>query len=206
MEYVYTDEEGEFLVKLAREVVDTIVTTGEKLEVPPDTTDKLKEKSGVFVTLEKVTRAGKQLRGCIGRPYPEDQLVDACISSAIDAAMEDPRFAPVKPEELENLVIEVSIMTPPALIKVKSVKDYPKEVNVGRDGLIVEHGWQKGLLLPQVAVEEKWTSVKFLEMTCWKAGLTPDMWMDPKTKIYKFQAEIFHEITPRGAIERMKED
>jgi len=202
---MYSEEEGEFLVKLARAVVDTIVTTGEKLEIPPDTPEKLKENSGVFVTLEKVTRAGPQLRGCIGRPYPEDQLVHACIESAIDAALEDPRFAPVKPEELENIIIEVSVMTSPKLIKVKSIKDYPKEVTVGRDGLIVEHGWQKGLLLPQVAVEEKWNSTRFLEYCCLKAGLTPDMWMDSKTKIYKFQAEIFHEVTPRGIIERMQE-
>jgi uncharacterized protein len=204
MNYVYSDEDGIFLVKLARNVVETFVRTKKTLDVPPDTKEKLKQKSGVFVTLEKVTRAGKQLRGCIGRPYPEDQLIHATIESAIDAAVHDPRFSPLKPDELDSLVVEVSVLTPPSLIRVKSPKDYPKEVVVGRDGLIVEHGWQKGLLLPQVAVEEHWDSTKFLEWTCWKAGLTPDYWMDPKTKIYKFQAEIFHEIAPRGKIERMK--
>jgi uncharacterized protein (TIGR00296 family) len=206
MEYIYTDGEGEFLVRLARNVIEAIVTTGKKLKVPPDTPEKLKKSSGVFVTLEKVTRAGRELRGCIGRPYPDDPLVHATIEAAINSALDDPRFAPVKPDELKNIVVEVSIMTPPTQIHVKSVKDYPKEVKVGRDGLIVECGWQKGLLLPQVAVEQKWDSTNFLSYCCTKAGVTPDMWMDKNTKIYKFQAEIFHEITPKGAIERMKED
>ncbi len=202
MGYVYSDEEGKYLVKLARKVVETIVKTGKKPEIPSETSDKLKQKSGVFVTLEKVTSGGKQLRGCIGRPYPDFPLVHATIDSAVDAALHDPRFSPVTPKELDNIVIEVSILTPPTLIKVDSVKDYPKQIEVGRDGLIVEHGWRKGLLLPQVAVEWKWDAQKFLEQTCWKAGLPPDMWMDEKTKIYKFQAEIFHELEPNGKIER----
>ncbi|MHA1130877.1 MAG: TIGR00296 family protein [Candidatus Helarchaeota archaeon] len=202
MGYVFSDEEGEFLVKLARKAVETIVRTGNKLKIPATTKEKLTQKSGVFVTLEKVGRTEKQLRGCIGRPYPDFPLVDATIDSAIDAAMHDPRFPAVTPEELEKIVVEVSILTPPELIKVNNVKDYPNQVEVGKDGLIVAHGWQKGLLLPQVAVEWKWDSRKFLEQTCWKAGLTPDMWMDPKTEIYKFQAEIFHELVPRGRIER----
>ncbi|NVM52812.1 MAG: TIGR00296 family protein [Candidatus Helarchaeota archaeon] len=202
MGYVFTDEEGEFLVKLARKVVETIVRTGKKVDMPPEAKNKLKQNSGVFVTLETVTRAGKQLRGCIGRPYPDFPLITATIDSAVDAAMHDPRFSSVKPEELDNIVVEVSILTPPTLIQVDSVKDLPNQVEVGKDGLIIEHGWRKGLLLPQVAVEWKWDAKKFLEQTCWKAGLTPDMWMDKGTKIYKFQAEIFHELEPNGKIER----
>ncbi|MFX1295729.1 MAG: TIGR00296 family protein [Promethearchaeota archaeon] len=202
MGFVFSDEEGEYLVKLARKCIETIVRTGKKLNIPVDAKEKLKEKSGVFVTLETITYAEKQLRGCIGRPYPDFQLIHALIDSSIDAAMHDPRFAAVKPDELDNIVVEVSILTPPTLIKVDSVNDYPNHVEVGKDGLIVEHNWRKGLLLPQVAVEWKWNSKKFLEQTCWKAGLTPDMWMDKNTKIYKFQAEIFHELEPNGKIER----
>ena len=202
MGYVFTDEEGEYLVKLARKVVETVVKTGKKLDIPPKAKEKLKANSGVFVTLETVTPAGKQLRGCIGRPYPDFPLISATIDSAVDAALHDPRFSSVKPGELEKIVVEVSILTPPTLIEVDSVKDYPSHVEVGKDGLIIAHGWRKGLLLPQVAVEWKWDAEKFLGQTCWKAGLTPDMWMDKATKIYKFQAEIFHELEPNGAVER----
>lgn len=202
MGFVFTNEEGEYLVKLARKVLETVVRTGKKLEIPSEAKEKLKQNSGVFVTLETVTPGGKELRGCIGRPYPDFPLIQATIDSAVDAALHDPRFSSVTPEELDNIVVEVSILTPPTLIEVDSVKDFPNQVEVGKDGLIIEHGWRKGLLLPQVAVEWKWDSKKFLEQTCWKAGLTPDMWMDKRTKIYKFQAEIFHELKPNGKIER----
>ena len=204
MGYVFSDEEGEFLVKLARTVVETIVKTGKKIKVPTEVKDNLKQKSGVFVTLEKIGDADKQLRGCIGRPYPDFPLIHATIDSAVDAAIHDPRFSPVTDKELETIVVEVSILTPPELIKVDHVQDYPDRIEVGKDGLIIAHGWRKGLLLPQVAVEWKWDSKKFLDQTCWKAGLTPDMWMDLKTEVYKFQAEIFHELEPRGKIEREK--
>jgi uncharacterized protein (TIGR00296 family) len=202
MSYVYSDAEGEFLVKLARKVVETVVKTGKKLEVPPEAKAKLKEKSGVFVTLETMMGSEKQLRGCIGRPYPDFPLIHATIDSAVDSALHDPRFPSVKASELDKIVVEVSILTPPTLIKVDSLKDYPKNIEVGKDGLIIAHSWQKGLLLPQVAVEWKWDAKQFLEQTCWKAGLTPDMWMDKETKVYKFQAEIFHELQPNGKIER----
>ncbi|MHA1263873.1 MAG: TIGR00296 family protein [Candidatus Helarchaeota archaeon] len=201
---IFTDEEGIYLVKLAREVLDTVVKTGKKVGVPADAKEKLKQNAGIFVTLETVTTRGKELRGCIGRPYPDFPLIQATIDSAVDAALHDPRFRPVKPEELDQIVVEVSILTPPTLIQVDSVKDYLKQIEVGKDGLIVQHGWQKGLLLPQVAVEWKWDPKTFLEQTCWKAGLTPDMWMDKNTKIYKFQAEIFHELEPRGRIVRVR--
>lgn len=202
MGFVFSDEEGEYLVKLARKVLETVVRTGKKLDIPSEAKEKLKKNSGVFVTLETVTPRGKELRGCIGRPYPDFPLIQATVDSAVDSALHDPRFSSVKPEELDNIVVEVSILTPPTLIEAASVKDYPDQVEVGKDGLIIEHGWRKGLLLPQVAVEWKWDSQKFLEQTCWKAGLTPDMWMDDRTKIYKFQAEIFHELEPNGKIER----
>ncbi|MFX1298394.1 MAG: TIGR00296 family protein, partial [Promethearchaeota archaeon] len=122
MSYVFSDEEGEFLVKLARKVVETVVKTGKKLGVPPEAKEKLKEKSGVFVTLETVMPSGKQLRGCIGRPYPDFPLIHATIDSAVDSCLHDPRFAPVKPDELNKIVVEVSILTPPVLIKVDSPK------------------------------------------------------------------------------------
>ena len=187
---------------MARNVVETVVKTGKKLVIPEDVQDKLKNSSGVFVTLETLGSQGKRLRGCIGRPYPNFPLISATIDSAVNAAMDDPRFPSVKPNELDKIVVEVSILTPPELIQVDNVRDYPKHIEVGKDGLIIQRGSHSGLLLPQVAVEWKWDAQQFLEHTCEKAWLTPDMWMDEDTKIFKFQAEIFHELEPNGKIER----
>ncbi|TFG05539.1 MAG: TIGR00296 family protein [Promethearchaeota archaeon] len=202
MVYFFTDDEGEYLVKLARKTVETVVRTGTTIDTPPEAKEKLFENSGVFVTLEALSASGRRLRGCIGHPYPDSPLIHATIDSAVSAAMRDPRFSPVKPEELDQIVVEVSILTPPELIQIDNVREYPNLIEIGRDGLIVDHMGRRGLLLPQVAVEWKWDAQQFLEHTCEKAWLTADMWLDKKTKIYKFQAEIFHELTPNGKIER----
>ena len=206
-----TYEEGEFLHKLARKTVEKSVNAKKpvKLEIPKDTPKKLLEKAGVFVTLNKKTNNQEQeLRGCIGRITPDISLVQATIDSAIDSAFHDPRFPLVKPDELPDITVEISVLTPPELIKVENVKDYPKMIKVGRDGLIVEKGWHKGLLLPQVPIEQDppWDEEQFLGWTCWKANLTMDQWLDSGTKIYKFQAEIFEEEEPGGKIVRKKID
>ncbi len=100
------------------------------------------------------------------------------------------------------MVVEVSVLTPPDELKVLDRKDVPKAILIGRDGLIMERGMYRGLLLPQVPVEWEWDSTTFLEQACMKAGMTPDMWLDRRTKIYTFQAEIFHEESPYGQILR----
>jgi uncharacterized protein (TIGR00296 family) len=198
-----TDSEGKFLINLAREAVTVYVTRGETVKPPPDTPNKLKAKSGVFVTLNKVNGT-KTLRGCIGYPEPVAPLVEAVIDSAINAAVNDPRFQPVSKEEVDKIVIEVSILTPPERIQVKNPKDYLRQIKVGEDGLIVESGWNKGLLLPQVPVEYKWNTEEFLCNCCMKAMLTPDSWLMQNTKIYKFQAIVYGETTPKGAIKRIR--
>ncbi|MEM2128288.1 MAG: TIGR00296 family protein, partial [Candidatus Methanomethylicaceae archaeon] len=161
---------------------------------------RLLEKSGVFVTLEKVTTRGRSLRGCIGYPVPHLPLVEATVDSAISAAFNDPRFPPVERQELDSIVFEVSILTPPVLIKVESPKDLPSSIKVGRDGLIVENGYYRGLLLPQVPVEYGWDEETFLAECCMKAGLPPDAWLSRKTQVYKFTAEIFAESSPKGEV------
>lgn len=193
---MYTLEHGTLAVKIAREVVEKHVRNEErpKFSVP----EIFNEKSGVFVTLD--TYPERELRGCIGFPEPIYPLIEAIINAAQSAATDDPRFPPVKPDELDNIVIEVSILTPPQLIRVKKPKEYPEHVRIGTDGLIVAKGYHRGLLLPQVATEYKWNAEEFLAQTCWKAGIPPDSWLDPTTKIFKFQAEIFAEETPRGKI------
>ena len=142
------------------------------------------EKRGIFVTLYE----DKQLRGCIGFIEPVE-LNKGIIDAARSAAFDDPRFPSVSKDELKEIKIEVSILTVPEL-----VKDI-KEIKIGRDGLIIEEGWSKGLLLPQVFPEWNVKSVEdALRMTCEKAGLSRDRWKDRKNvKIYKFQTEIFKE-------------
>lgn len=196
----YSLEEGEFLVKLARQAMETYVGKGTKVSPPPDTPEKLREKRGAFVTLKVFP--GHKLRGCIGRPYPIYPLVNAIIDSAVDAAVNDPRFPPVKPDELDNLVVEVSILTPPVEVKVKSPKEYREKVRIGRDGIIVEWAMGSGLLLPQVPVEEGWDIDEYLSYGCMKAGAPPDLWLTSRIKLYTFQAVVFEEERPRGRVVR----
>ena len=142
------------------------------------------EKRGIFVTLYE----NGELRGCIGFIEPVE-LNKGIIDAARSAAFSDPRFPSVSKSELKEIKIEVSILTVPEL-----VRDI-KEIKIGRDGLIIEEGWSKGLLLPQVFPEWNVKSVEdALGMTCEKAGLSKDRWKDKKNvKIYKFQTEIFKE-------------
>jgi len=201
-----TDDEGAFLVKLARKAVEEYLSKGIQISVPENTPAKLKEKRGVFVTINRVVEVRgmrtKQLRGCIGFPYPIMPLVEATIEAAISAATSDPRFRPLEFNELKSVVFEVSVLTLPELIKVDDPREYPSKIKIGIDGLIVEKGLFKGLLLPQVAVEWNWSPEEFLSNCCIKAGLMPDAWLDRDTKIYKFQAEIFEELEPEGRIIR----
>ena len=104
--------------------------------------------------------------------------------------------------ELDQVVVEVSVLTPPEELVVARRQEMPEAVVIGRDGLIVERGAYRGLLLPQVPVEWEWDSTTFLEQACMKAGLTPDMWLDRRTRVLTFQAEIFHEESPYGQIVR----
>jgi hypothetical protein len=197
------DRQGEFLVKLARKAITEYLKSNVKVGPPPETPPRLREKCGVFVTLNKLTPGGgKELRGCIGYPEPVIPLVEATIDSAINAAVGDPRFPPVRLEELSRIVVEVSVLTPPQLVKVENPKEYPGQIRIGVDGIIVERGFYKGLLLPQVPVEWGWDSEEFLSNGCLKAGLPPDAWLIPNTKIYKFQAIIFEEEKPGGEVTR----
>lgn len=199
----YKDEEGEFLVKLSRTAIEKYLEKRQVIPSPENTPEKLKEKSGVFVTLEKISGGTKNLRGCIGHPYPDSPLVSATIDSAISSATSDPRFSPVRMPEMDEISVTVTVLTPPKLIEVKSPKEYFEKIVIGQDGLIVERGnYARGLLLPQVPVDLNWDKEEFLAHTCMKAGLPPDAWLVEGTKIYSFQSVIFEEETPRGKIER----
>jgi len=206
-----TKEEGEFLVRNARNAVKEYLLSFKKVGVPADTPEKLREKAGVFVTIEKIQRdftgmPRRVLRGCIGFPEPVMPLIEATIEAAIAAATEDPRFEPMLPEELRSVVFEVSVLTPPKILEYENPEELVEKVKVGRDGIIVERGLLRGLLLPQVPIEYNWGVEEYLSNACIKAGLPPDAWRTSRIKVYTFRARIFAEVYPEGdVIERILE-
>jgi uncharacterized protein (TIGR00296 family) len=200
MSFQLTIEDGKYLVNLARRAVTEYLEKGQVLQVPEGVLTKLMEKCGVFVTLNRIHNGEKTLRGCIGLPYPTTPLSEAVIEAALSAATQDPRFPSVALEELDNIVFEVSVLTPPERVEVEKTTEYPSKIKVGRDGLIVERSLCKGLLLPQVPVELKWGEEEFLCQCSMKAGLPPDSWLLKDAKVYRFQAIIFEEVSPKGQI------
>ncbi len=206
MEDRLTLEEGRFLVKLARRAVEEYLATARVIEPPPDTPKRLYEKRGVFVTIEKIVldpvsrKASRILRGCIGYPEPIMPLVEADIKAAIAAATQDPRFPPLSLRELKEVVFEVSVLTPPRKVEYSDPEELLDLVKVGRDGIIVESGYARGLLLPQVPVEYNWNVEEFLNHACVKAGLREDAWREGRVNVYTFQAQIFVEVTPGGEV------
>ena len=193
-----SDSDGVFLVKTARKAVTEFLSNGNKIKLESDIEEKFSFNSGVFVTLNN----SDGLRGCIGFPMPEKKLSHAIVDGAIAAATEDPRFPSVKTNELNDIVFEVTVLTPPVEIDVSDPMEYLEKIKVGRDGLIIRHSFSSGLLLPQVPVEYGWDVEEFLQHTCEKAGLARDTWKNESVKIEKFEGIIFKEETPNGAIVR----
>ena len=142
----------------------------------------------MFVTIKK----RGMLRGCIGLPYPIMALRDAIVEAAVSAGLEDPRFPPVREDELSALQLEVTILTmPEPLMGPPALR--AEMVNVGRHGLIVRGWGTSGLLLPQVPVECGWNSEEFLAHTCQKAGLPGDCWKSADAEVFTFEGQIFTE-------------
>jgi uncharacterized protein (TIGR00296 family) len=193
---IITESDGKTLVKSARRIVTEFLKDGTRLILEKNFQDNFSFKSGVFVTLNNP----QGLRGCIGYPLPDKKLFDALEEASIAAATEDPRFPPVKFEELNSITFEVTVLTPPKKIDVKDPNEYPSKVKIGQDGLIVKFGYNSGLLLPQVPVEYGWNEKEFLEHTCEKAGLPNNYWKNKETEIQKFQGIVFKEIEPMGEI------
>jgi len=193
-----SDSDGVFLVKTARKAVTEFLSNGNRMKLESDLEEKFSFNSGVFVTLNNPDG----LRGCIGFPMPEKKLSHAIIEGAIAAATEDPRFPSVKTNELNDIVFEVTVLTPPIVVDVSDPMEYLEKIKVGRDGLIIRHSFSSGLLLPQVPVEYGWNVEEFLQHTCEKAGLSRDTWKNESVKIEKFEGIIFKEETPNGTIVR----
>jgi AmmeMemoRadiSam system protein A len=167
------------LLTLARAALEARVRGGARPGIPPDLDVQA---YGVFVTIH----CGDALRGCLGALEPRDAIPEAIVRLAAAVAHEDYRFTPLQSDELASVMIDLSILTPPEIITAV------ERITVGRHGLIVQHGAQRGLLLPQVAPEQGWDANTFLEHTCLKAGLARDAWRDGAT-ISCFEAEVFGE-------------
>ena len=148
-----------------------------------DLTPNFEKKTGVFVSLHKLG----ELRGCIGYVSGTATILRSVIENTVNASSKDPRFPPVTEDELEMVDIEISVMTP--LTEVEDIES----IEVGKDGLVIEKGFHRGLLLPQVATEWGWDKYEFLEQACRKAGLTMDAYEKKDTKILRFQAQVFSE-------------
>ncbi len=196
-EFELSDDDGQVLVKMARNAVTEYLQNNTRIN-NKEFNSRFNIDSGIFVTITKEN----SLRGCIGYPLPIKKLSNAVIDSAIAAATEDPRFSPINPTELNNLIFEVTVLTPPIEIKVEKYEDYLSVIKVGRDGLIVENKQYSGLLLPQVPKEYGWDIEEFLAHTSEKAGLEKNAWKDQDTKVSRFEGIIFKEESPNGKIVR----
>jgi AmmeMemoRadiSam system protein A len=172
----------ELLFRVARESIKAHFK-GEKSVLPQVTSPILNTSSGVFVTLH---RHG-QLRGCIGYLEACKPLLASVQEMAVAAAFGDPRFPPLREDELADLDIEISVLSP--MHQIKNID----EIQVGRDGIYIERGGHRGLLLPQVATEYGWDRLTLLKQTCTKAGLPQNAWEDPASRIFIFSAKILHE-------------
>jgi len=187
-----SQEDGAYLLRLARRTLETWVKEGcllslEGLDLP----ETLRAKRGAFVTL----RRGACLRGCIGYTANIKPLAEAVRDNTINAAFRDSRFEPVRAEELPEITIEISALTPGDSPEspMRAVHSLD-EIVIGRDGVCIERDGEKGgLLLPQVATEQGWSTEEFLDAVCHKAGYPPGAWRDPAYRVYRFSAQVFSE-------------
>lgn len=199
---VYSLEDGTELTKSARYAIELFLKSPDfDIGIIERKLSKFKEKYGVFVTLYEWQT--HMLRGCIGFPRGFESVSKLLPQAAIAAATEDPRFDPVSIRELKELIVEVSILSEPKRI-TGTPEEIMKSIKIGEDGLIIEYGYYSGLLLPIVAVEERWGPKEFLENVCLKAGLPPNKWREPGVALYKFSTQVFREKSPEGEVEEVE--
>lgn len=171
------------LLEIARQSITEYLSSGKRISLNEDD-PKLNEISGAFVSLHKHA----ELRGCIGNIVGQRPLVETVRDMAIESATGDPRFPKVETNELKDIEIEISVLSP--LRKITDIN----EIKLGVHGVLVRRGWQSGVFLPQVATETGWGKEEFLSNLCaHKAGLSADAWKDPKTEIFIFSAFVFSE-------------
>lgn len=178
-EFSLIGEEKDFLKRLARLSIKKQFQPD--IELPEAASPKMQEHYGAFVTLKKQG----QLRGCIGNILGDKPVWQAVSQMAVQAAFNDPRFAALSRQELDDVEIEISILSP-----MQECTDL-EQIQPGRHGLMIQKGMHSGLLLPQVASEQGWDRETFLDQTCLKAGLPPNSWQSKKAQVFCFEAEVF---------------
>jgi uncharacterized protein len=183
-EFILSEKDKKVLLKTARESLTS------KLEgrtaVYPEPTKKIETVCGAFVTLHK-KGPERQLRGCIGQIIGIHPLVDTIKEMAVSSGLKDPRFSPVRLPELPELEFEISALSP--LHRIEN----PEQVVVGTHGIYIKSGYSSGVLLPQVAEEQRWDRETFLSHTCLKAGLPTNCWKTGVAELYIFSAIVFDE-------------
>ncbi len=197
------DDTGFYLVKLARYAAECWIIKNE-LPIPIEPIpEQAKVTTGAFVTVKSTFEDGHTLRGCIGYPIGIKSLYEEVIDLAKESTLHDPRFPPVNENELQNLIFEVTVLTPPVEIQYNTPDELLVNIEVPGDGLIVKLGRSQGLLLPQVPIEQGWNKEEFISYTCRKAFLPVDIWRNEKITVEKFQGVVFSESTPKGEIKRL---
>jgi AmmeMemoRadiSam system protein A len=183
-----TEDEGKYLVSLARKVISAYLEDGEVLQPEPKDvpSKKLVEKGACFTTLYE----NGNLRGCIGSLEREKPLVFDLVDNALNAALRDPRFQPLEKEELENIRISVSVLTEPVKYEPESAQDLLDFLVPGKHGLIIKRGWARATFLP-VVWETLKTKEEFLSHLCMKAGLLPDSWKEKGMEFFVYEAQEF---------------
>jgi len=175
-------QEQEILLAIARQAIIQGVETGEEY-IEPREEKRLNQRNGCFVTIKQFGR----LRGCIGNFQSELPLFREVAQMALASSTQDPRFYPMKQDDLDNFTLEISVLSP-----LQKIED-TSEIEVGRHGIYIEKGFHRGVLLPQVATEHNWDHDTFLQQTCMKAGLATNSWQAEDADIYIFSAQIFGE-------------
>ncbi len=181
-DFALNKNEKKELLDIARKSIESYLHNNKVPEFKAKS-PALNEKRGAFVTLKK----NGDLRGCIGRIVSDTPLYLVVSNVAIDSAVNDPRFEPLNYNELKDIEIEISVLAP--FEKIKNLD----EIEVGKDGLLIQKGFYSGIFLPQVPVEQGWDKETYLEQLCYKAGLPKDAYKDKSAVIYKFRAIVFNE-------------
>lgn len=182
MEKELTPKEKAILLSIARKSIETHIRSGQ-VYIEPREEKTLNARNGCFVTIKQ----GGRLRGCIGNFQSELPIFREVAEMAAASASKDPRFYPMKDEDLEDFNLEISVLSP--LHKIEDIS----EIEVGTHGIYLEKGYYRGVLLPQVATEHGWDRETFLNQTCVKAGLPTDAWRADDAEIYIFSAQVFSE-------------
>lgn len=182
-----SEQNGEFLLALSRRSIEEFLNNKKVINIPYCDI-RLLQKQGVFCTIRD-----PNLRGRVGIPFPSTKLIEGVIHSSLGAAFDDSRFKPLTREELDGVLLEISVLTEPERL-IGSPQHIPKLIEIGNHGVIVKNGKTSALLLPEVALEYGWDEVEFLQATCQSSGMPPNTWKKSKAQVFTFEQQVFREM------------